>query len=174
MFQHIVNVMNKEIETPKPSPPNLASLSSSLTIPTPGVPADPHGALRGIALTLSRWADAIRRQDIDALARLVALDAEFWTHGAPPLRGRDALAAAFRPLFDRFNMEQEFDCVELILSGNLAILRGTEINRLSDATGGEPRIIRQRAFSVLIRDESGEWLFSRGMTNLAHRDGGEP
>jgi hypothetical protein len=73
-------------------------------------------------------------------------------------------------------MEEEFDSVELILPGNLAILRGTEANRLSDATGGEPHTIRQRAFFRPQARRVRRLALLAWQTNLSQRDGeiGEP
>ncbi len=63
-------------------------------------------------------------------------------------------------------MEQDFECVELIVAGELAVLRGTEINRLVGEEAADTLTVRQRAFSILFRGSDGEWAFARGMTNL--------
>jgi hypothetical protein len=59
-----------------------------------------------IEQTLSAWAAAIRDADPDALGALVTEDAEFWTHGAPPLNGRRELIEAFEPFFAQFEMNK--------------------------------------------------------------------
>jgi uncharacterized protein (TIGR02246 family) len=120
--------------------------------------------------TLSEWAAAIREADIEALSSLVTDDAEFWTHGAAPLVGREALVVAFKPFFAAYQLQQEFDCQELVLAGDLAFMRGMEINHLTPRDGGESVVQRQRAFSVLRREANGKWRFARGMTNLPPDD----
>ena len=115
---------------------------------------------------MKAWSKAVETADLETLVSLVTEDCEFWTNGAPPLIGREALASAFGPFLKRYEMRQELACQELVISGNLAFLRGTEINHLTPTGGGEPIVRRQRAFSVLRRSPDGEWLFARGMTNL--------
>lgn len=116
--------------------------------------------------TLAEWATAVREADVEALGSLVTEDAEFWTHGAAPLVGRQALIKAFEPFFADYELQQEFDCQELVLGGEWAFMRGMEINRLTPRDGGESVVTKQRAFSVLRREANGKWLFARGMTNL--------
>jgi uncharacterized protein (TIGR02246 family) len=120
-----------------------------------------------IAQTLSEWAEAIRGADMETLAGLVTEDAEFWTHGVAPLTGRDALKEAFALFFSAYGFEQDFDCQELIVSGDLAFMRGTELNRLTPHDGSKAVENRQRAFSILRREGDGRWRFARGMTNLS-------
>lgn len=128
---------------------------------------------QAIAETFRKWDAALRAGDVDAVARLVTEDAVFWTSSQPPLEGREALQAAFEPLLSQYDMEQEFECRELIVSGSWAFVRGTENNRLTPKSGGDPIAQSQRAFSVLHRGEDGVWRFARGMTNRPPEDRGE-
>lgn len=112
------------------------------------------------------WAEAGRRGDAHAMAQMVTEDAEFWTHGAAPLRGREAVVPRMAAFFESYEMDQGFERQELILSGDLAFVRGMEINRVKPREGGAPPMeIRQRAFSILFRGTDGVWRFARGMTN---------
>ena len=117
------------------------------------------------AQTLRQWRDALRRGDARAAAALVTPDAEFWTHDAPPTRGRDALVAAFDGVFAAYEMDQEFTVEETIACGEWTLLRGMERNVLTEKKSGKRTEIRQRAFSVLHRDADGRWRFARGITN---------
>lgn len=116
--------------------------------------------------TLFAWATAIADADLEALAGLVTEDAEFWTHGAPALKGRAALIEAFEPFFAQFKMQQDFTRQELIVMNDYAFMRGVEVNRLVPRGGGDPVEVRQRAFSLLRLEPDGLWRFARGMTNL--------
>lgn len=115
--------------------------------------------------TLQEWAQAFARGDSKALVDLVTEDAEFWTHGAPPITGRPALAAAFDESFAEYSAAQRFVEVERQVLGDRAMIRGLEINTLKPKAGGETTEYRQRAFSFLRREANGRWLFARGMTN---------
>jgi uncharacterized protein (TIGR02246 family) len=114
------------------------------------------------------WAADGRRADAEALAALVTEDAEFWTQGAAAVRGRDAVRATMAAFFERFELAQDFEREELLLDGDLALVRGVEINRMTPRDGFPPLSvieIRQRAFSILLREADGAWRFARGMTN---------
>lgn len=132
-----------------------------------------HAAEEAINETLSDWATALRNADLDTIATLVTEDAEFWSHGEPPLNGPVALKQAFEPFFTQYKMHQDFHCQELIVCGEYAFMRGLEVNRLVSHDGGEVMEVKQRAFSVLRYGSDGRWRFSRGMTNLPP-DGEEP
>jgi len=120
----------------------------------------------GIEQLFSDWEQAIREKDLDGVLRLIAPDGEFWTNGAPALTGHDAIRQTFGQFFERFRLEQEFELIELIVREDLAVARGVEHNLLVPAGGGEPIEQTQRAVSIMIRQDDGRWVFSRGMTNL--------
>jgi len=111
------------------------------------------------------WADAGRRGDARALAQMVTEDAEFWTHGAAPLKGRDEVVSRMTAFFEGYEIDQGFERQELVVSGDLAFVRGLEINRVTPRGGTPAMEIRQRALSILFRGSDGTWLFARGMTN---------
>ena len=118
-----------------------------------------------IDVTLRQWASALAEGDLPLLASLVTEDAEFWTHGAASLVGRDALVEAFRPFLEEHTLRQSFEVQERCLGHDWALLRGVETNVLEPRNGGEERVVRQRAFSMLRREGDGRWRFARGMTN---------
>ena len=123
-------------------------------------------AVSAIEDTFVRWEEALVAGDVEAALDLVAEDAEFWSNTQPPLVGRSALRDAFAPLLAAYTLRQEFECVELIAAEGWALVRGTEVNRLTPKAGREEIVQRQRAFSVLRREADGAWRFARGMTNL--------
>lgn len=112
------------------------------------------------------WAEAGRQGDAHALAQMVTEDAEFWAHGAAPLKGRDEVVSRMTAFFESYEIDQGFERQEIVVSGDLAFVRGMEINRVTAREGGAPPLeIRQRAFSILFRGPDGVWRFARGMTN---------
>jgi ketosteroid isomerase-like protein len=72
--------------------------------------------------------------------------------------------------FSRYQFRQEFRCQEILVSGDLALVRGVEINHLTPLTSGDPITIEQRAFSVIVRGIDGKWRFARGMTNAPPKE----
>ncbi len=112
------------------------------------------------------WRNAVKKGDATKVANLVTEDAEFWTNGFPPLKGRAALEEAFRPYLAKYVYLQDFECYELIVRSNIAFSRGVEHNTKIPRNGGTAITTRQRAFSVIRKSSDGKWLFSRGMSNL--------
>ena len=111
------------------------------------------------------WADAGRRGDAQAMAQMVTEDAEFWSHGAAPLQGRGEVVSRMTTFFESYEIDQGFERQEIVISGNLAFVRGMEINRVTPRNDAAPMEIRQRALSILFREADGVWRFARGMTN---------
>ncbi len=111
------------------------------------------------------WAEAGRRGDAQAMAQMVTEDAEFWTHGAAALKGREEVVTRMAAFFESYAIDQGFERQEVVISGDLAFVRGMEVNRVTPRDDAPAMEIRQRAFSVLFRGPDGAWLFARGMTN---------
>ena len=112
----------------------------------------------------AEWKTAMSRGDAEHLLTLIADDAEFWTQGAAPVKGRDAVRALFAAFFATVQMRQDFQELERVVAGDIAFSRGIETNVLSPRTGGSPVEVHQRAFMLLKRVD-GQWRFARGMTN---------
>lgn len=123
-----------------------------------------------IEKVMADWEAVVQAVDLTKLGSLVTVDAEFWTHGAEPLVGRDALVEVFETFLAKYEMHQKYDCQELIINGEWAFIRGLEVNELKDRETGEVRISKQRAFSVLTKSDDGQWRFARGMTHRPPED----
>ncbi|NIM51389.1 MAG: SgcJ/EcaC family oxidoreductase [Gemmatimonadales bacterium] len=114
---------------------------------------------------LAAWREAVRQGDIEGVVDLITEDAEFWSQGATPVTGQAALTDAFRPFFADYELLQDFECHELVVRDDLAVMRGLERNHLIPRAGGDTVEVRQRAFSIMRRSTDGRWRFARGMTN---------
>jgi uncharacterized protein (TIGR02246 family) len=117
--------------------------------------------MREIDELFAAWMEAGKRGDAAALVSLITEDAEFWTHGAPAVKGREAVTAMMEGFFASFSYEQRFETLERVVAGDWAFVRGFELNRVTPK-GGETVEVRQRAFMVLRRDADGLWRFARG------------
>lgn len=112
----------------------------------------------------AEWKIAMARGDAEHLLTLITEDAEFWTQGAAPVKGHDAVRTLFAAFFDTVSMRQEFEEAERCVAEDFAFIRGIETNTLTPRSGGPPVEVRQRAF-MLLRRVDGQWRFARGMTN---------
>ena len=118
----------------------------------------------GIDALFAEWKTAMSGGDVETLLSLITEDAEFWTQGAAPVKGRDSVRALFTAFFGTVSMRQDFAETERVVAGDIAFIRGFETNFLTPASGGDPVEVRQRAF-MLLRRGDGKWRFARGMTN---------
>jgi uncharacterized protein (TIGR02246 family) len=118
-----------------------------------------------IDLTFAEWKAAGRRGDAEAMAALVTEDGEFWSHGRPALKGREAVRQAFLAAVAEYDIEQEWESVERIIAGDWALDRGIERNVVIKKSDGTRIEVTQRGFSVLRKESDGWWRFARGMTN---------
>lgn len=99
-----------------------------------------EGSVASIARTFQDWREAMAAGDLDKLVDLLTEDGEFWSNARPPLFGRAEMRKAFEPFFEAYTMDQEFRCVELIVAGQWAFARGTEVTNLTPKKGGEPTV----------------------------------
>ena len=110
------------------------------------------------------WREAIERDDIDAALELVTEDYVLWPAGAPPVAGRDAVRVLFKAALAKYRIRPSFESEEQIVSGDLAVERGWDIQRVEPRGGGEAETQRQRVFLVLRRKADGQWRYARGMS----------
>lgn len=117
------------------------------------------------AAVRAAWISAVAARDADALRPLLTDDYEVWANAAPPLSGPDAAVGAMRVALDCYHIEQSFEPVESMVSGDWAFERGFERMTVTPIGGGEARTMTQRALLILRRGADGQWQYARGMTN---------
>lgn len=128
-------------------------IAACATTPDPPKPSD---ARREVRETELAFAATMAARDHDAFTSFLSADAVFFSQ-AEVLRGREAVAAAWKPYFDApaapFSWEP--DTVEVLASGDLALSTGP-------VTG--PDGARLGRFVSIWRREAGGWriVFDRG------------
>jgi ketosteroid isomerase-like protein len=125
---------------------------------TMAVGQSPLEARRAEVLSAERaFARSMADRDFAAFGRYVADDCVFFS-GNTPLRGRDAVLAAWKPFFDgsRAPFSWEPDQVEVLDSGELALSTGL----VKDPDG----TVTARFNSIWRRQTDGRWLvvFDKG------------
>jgi uncharacterized protein (TIGR02246 family) len=111
-----------------------------------------------------QWTAAVRAGDVDALLQLLTPDYVLWSPGAPPIVGPDEVRPLFEAAFEAYDIEPDFELEERLISGDLAVERGWDVQTIHPGDGGPPRTRRQRAMLVLRCDADGAWRFARGMS----------
>jgi uncharacterized protein (TIGR02246 family) len=118
-----------------------------------------------VAAVRDAWVAAVATGDADALRDLLTDDYEVWAHGAAPIRGPEASVTAMRAALLRFRIEQNFEPIETIVTGDWAFERGIESMTVTPIAGGPSQTMEQRALLILRRGADGRWRYARGMTN---------
>ena len=117
-----------------------------------------------IAILHESWRAAICREDIDAALNLLTDDYVLWAAGALPVEGLESVRALFEAALARYRIEPAFEPEECMVSGDLAVARGWDIQRVKPRDGGQPTTQRQRVFLVMRRGEDGQWRYARGIS----------
>lgn len=69
---------------------------------------------------IANWQEATRAGDLPLLLSLTAEDVVFLTPGQPPMRGRDAFAAAVETALQHFHVESSAKIEEIQIAADLA------------------------------------------------------
>lgn len=117
----------------------------------------------GIEDLHDKWTKAMHAGDVDAIMDLLTPDYVLLTPGAQPM-GREALRPMLEATFARMRVDPAFECEDLIVSGDLAVERGWDVQRATPHAGGESRSGRQRVLMVMRRGADGKWRFAIGMS----------
>jgi len=109
------------------------------------------------------WGQAFRRGDVDAILSLVTSDYVHWAPGAAPIH-RDALRPQLEAAIASYEIESRFECVERLVSGDLAVDLGWDIQVVRPRGAGAAKEGRHRVVLVLQRGSDKVWRFARGMS----------
>ncbi len=123
--------------------------------------ADPNTAIETL---YSQWISAFQHRDVEAILALVTPDYLLWAPGAPPLVGREVLRPMLAAALAKAAVVPAFELEERIVSGDVAVDRGWDVQRVLPSDGSAERVQRQRVMMVLRRDAAGTWRFARGMS----------
>lgn len=122
-----------------------------------------------VVAAMQAFSEALNRGDYAAVLEMIRPDSVFWPDAAPEIRGREPIRAAYDRLAP-FQMKASFELEEVVVSGELALVRFFEHFRLEPRAGGDAITIDgRRAFSIWQRSPDGRWLNTHGMTNWPAR-----
>jgi len=110
------------------------------------------------------WVVAFERADVDALLGLITSDYTLWAPGAPPLKGRETLRAPLVAALSKYEVSPSFELDERIVSGDMAVDIGWDVQAVRPKDGSPELVQRQRVMLVLERDTAGTWRFARGLS----------
>lgn len=108
---------------------------------------------------------AYNAQDVAGIMKCYAADLVKTRQGAAP-EGHAETSARLHALFDRYTGHLTVVNDEIVVSGQMAFVRGSLRIVLEARDGGESPVLEQH-FLEIWRKEGGEWLVARTMDNSA-------
>jgi uncharacterized protein (TIGR02246 family) len=122
---------------------------------------------QAIRALVDDWMRATRTGDLDAVLELMAENVVFLGAGRPPMRGREAFAAASRAMDGKVTIEGRPEIQEVRVFGDWAYCWNqlTVIMRPTD--GGAPTERSGPVLSILRRNPDGRWVIFRDANMVA-------
>jgi len=122
---------------------------------------------RSIRELVAEWHKAAAAGDLSTLLNLMAEDVVFYVVGQPPMRGREAFAAAFRAAVQHVRIESTARIEEIQVADNFAHLANYLTVTLTPLQGGS--IMRRSGYTLTIlrKEPDGSWVLYRDANMLA-------
>jgi uncharacterized protein (TIGR02246 family) len=124
-------------------------------------------AIRSLVAT---WMQATAADDLPRVLELMADDVVFLGAGRPPMRGKDAFAAASRARDGKTRVEGEADVQEVRVFGDWAYCWNQLTVTMHAAGGGGPSRMAGPALSIFRKTAEGRWVLFRDANMLAPAD----
>ena len=115
---------------------------------------------------VATWMRATAEGDLETVLSLIAEDAVFLLPGQPPMRGREAFAAASRSAFGRVHIEAKSDIQEIRVAGNYAFCWNQLSLTMTAVQGGPAQRPAGPTLSVFRKEPDGRWILFRDANML--------
>jgi uncharacterized protein (TIGR02246 family) len=122
---------------------------------------------QAIRSLVSTWLEASSKGDLPRLLELMADDVVFLGPGRPPMRGKEAFAAASRAMEGKGRVEGSADVQEVRVFGDLAYQWVQLTLTMHPADGGAPTRLSGPALSILRKNPDGKWVIFRDANMVA-------
>jgi uncharacterized protein (TIGR02246 family) len=110
---------------------------------------------------IATWMRASKENDLDTVLTLMAEDVVFLRPGQPPMRGRDAFAAASRSVHGSIRLEDESEIQEIRIDGDHAYCWNNLSLTITPVGGGSSMRQAGPILSVFRREPDGRWVLFR-------------
>ena len=121
---------------------------------------------QAIREVIETWLRATTAGDLSCVLQLMDDDVVFLGAGRPPMRGKDAFAAATRSIDGRARIEGSADIQEVRVFGNLAYCWNQLTVRMSPFDGGSASERSGPVLSIFMKRADGTWVLFRDANML--------
>ena len=115
---------------------------------------------------IATWMRATLEGDVEKVLSLMAEDVVFLLPGHPPMRGRDAFAAASRSALGQVRIEGKPDIQEIHIAGDYAFCWNYLSVTVTPLQGGSPKRREGHILSVFRREPDARWVLFRDANML--------
>src|SRR5713226_2061088 len=122
---------------------------------------------QAIREVVADWQKAAAAGDLSKLLNLMAEDVVFYVVGQPPMRGREAFAAAFRAAVQQVRIESTARIEEIQIAGNFAHLANHLTVTMTPLQGGAGMRRSGYTLTIMRKEPDGCWVLSRDANMLA-------
>ena len=122
---------------------------------------------REIRSLIEKFADAYHSGDLQGVLDCYADDLIKLRNGAPA-ETKPIVAERIAQVFDKYSSRVDATVDEILIDGDLAVVRGNFTVILTPKSGGETQTIERRYLEVWQQDK-GRWLVARTMDNVVNR-----
>ena len=129
-----------------------------------------HADEQAIRELVANWLRATTAGDLPRLLSLISEDVVFLSPGQPPLRGKEAFAAAFRAASRQLRISAVSEIQEVRVEGDLAYCWNHFIVTATPLNGSPPQRRSGHALAILRRTRQGTWVLTRD-ANMLTLDG---
>jgi uncharacterized protein (TIGR02246 family) len=127
---------------------------------TQAPPPDTHDAdVQALKDTDAAWSKAMAAKDFEKSMSYYADDASLLISNAPAISGKDAIRAAFKPMFDDSNFALAFQAsrVEVAKSADLGYTQGTYTLTITEPGTKKPLNDRGKYLTAYRKQADGTW-----------------
>ena len=122
---------------------------------------------QAIREVVADWQKAAAAGDLSKLLNLMAEDVVFYVVGQPPMRGREAFAAAFRAAVQQVRIESTARIEEIQIAGNFAHLANHLTVTMTPLQGGASMRRSGYTLTIMRKEPDGCWVLYRDANMLA-------
>jgi steroid delta-isomerase len=142
----------------------VAAAAAVLALLSPVAAQSDDGAEKAIRDVLSKWTADFNARDASRICDLFAPDLRYDFRGMPERDYNAMCSALHRALGDRSKtLSYSFDIKEIIVSGDMAIVRLVWTSRLSRDGSSQVIETKEPGIDVFRRQADGKWRISRYM-----------
>jgi uncharacterized protein (TIGR02246 family) len=136
--------------------------------PPPAAPAaDAPDDIAALNAAREAFMAAYEKGDADAIGRLYHPEAVSEPNNQPTLKGREAIVASLKGMFEQVSVKVVLTPEETRTLGSVGLDRGQYTVMVTPKAGAPPTSSAGRYVVVFVKDADGQWKVSRDMDNAA-------